>query len=380
MLPERLAGASQEFLERALRPGACRASRAASGSSDRLRIASGATERDGNHEPKLDLGLRLHRHPAAGGRVACAVVFGWPASWVGLVRGRSAPSSSLDGRRSGIVRLAARGGRRDRCAGAGRHPPVELADARRQRTSDGRRPLQHGLNRVMPTARRILRVPFICRGHDPGFGHRLAGAFGALRAGRGPRRKRQAKLSWRHFVRRSIAFSVSSNACCARASGSRPAASSSPCLGSRRPAAFGPDVGRRAAGSAPIDWSGRSARAAWRRSGWPSAPTAPSIARWRSSCCSTTRRGRSASSFVAALRARARLPGVPAPPAYRRPARRRRDPERPALAGARVRARASRSRHGATSSGWRSKSASRSSARCWRRLHTRMRTWSFTAT
>lgn len=42
-------------------------------------------------------------------------------------------------------------------------------------------------------------------------------------------------------------------------------------------------------------WSGISAPGAWPRSGWPNAPTAPSSARSRSSCCSSIRLGCSAS-------------------------------------------------------------------------------------
>ena len=232
---------------------------------------------------------------------------------------------------------------RDRAGGAATDPPTNPAAGCSNRGfADARLP---------PGWRRsILRSVTVCRGHDPGFGHRLAGAVGPLRAGRGPRRKRQGSFlealrSQKHRLLRSARTHAE------RAiAGSRPAASSEslPRLETAlylRQRAFG--LGRRAPGrrlsAGPADrlgrhgrgLAGRARRRRLRAAGGDQAAVPPYLER---SERDPLRRS---------LRARARRPGVAAPPAYRGVARRRRDA-------------------GAASRGWRSSTcaASRSPAWC----------------
>ena len=146
----------------------------------------------------------------------------------------------------------------------------------------------------------------------------------------------------------------------------------------RRPRGGARAAAARAAHRPVPDPVARSAAAAWARSAWPSAPTARSSSRSRSSCCAA---GMDTDEVLAPLPARAPDPRAPRAPAHRAPARRRRDRRRARLLrhGARRR-RADHRLCAATGALALERAAAAVPARSATRCGTRTAAWSCTAT
>ena len=204
------------------------------------------------------------------------------------------------------------------------------------------------------------------RRHDPGFGHRLAGAVGPLRAGRRPRRERPRGVPGAVACSRSIACSASSSACSPPAA-SRPASflESLPRLETPRPVdvRVGRGQPRRRLSADPADrlrrhGRGLARRARRRRVRAPGA---------RSSCSSTIRPRAQRDSFVARFERERDILASLHHPNIAGSARRRRRPRAASRGSRSSTSRASRSRRGATREALSIAAASTSSARCSRR-------------